>query len=527
MAGLAFAEVPVDDSRLRGGRQALSDDLHGGPLEIWPDKRQIHIGGRPVEIGARAFDLLVALAERRQRVVSKEELLNAVWPGAEIEENNLAVQISALRKLLGPTSILTLPGHGYRLHRPATLVGGLPPWTLPSPTRPSVAVLPFDTHHAEDAYFGAGMTEDIITALSANHGLFVIARNSTLRYRGSTSRPDQIAAELGVRYLVFGSVRRTQQKLRIGAELVEASSGQILWADHFEGVGDDLFDFQARIASRIAPLIDARVEQLEIAAAAMRPPRDLSAYDCLLRGLATLHSFADGGFEDAGDLLRQAIELDPGYSRAHAHLAWWHALKAGEGRGPESIEDGRMALQLSRRAIELDPSDALALSVAGHAEACVGGNFDAAMALFDQALSIHPGCTVAWGRSAAVFAYSGDGDEALRRADVAMRLSPFDPLGFTFCTTSGTACLVLGRDDEAVTWLTRARWLNPGYRTAWRLLIAALALAGKGDEARAQVTQFMQAEPTFSVSAFAARFPLRQPHVSRILDGMRSVGVPD
>jgi adenylate cyclase len=352
-----------------------------------------------------------------------------------------------------------------------------------SPTRPSVAVLPFDTHHAEEAYFGDGMTEDIITALSANHGLFVIARNSTLRYRGSTSRPDQIAAELGVRYLVFGSVRRAEQKLRVGAELVEASSGQILWADHFEGVGDDLFEFQARIASRIAPLIDARVEQVEIAEASMRPPRNLSAYDCLLRRLATLHSFADGGFEQSGDLLRRAIELDTG--------------------------------------------DALALSVAGHAEACVRGNFDAAMALFDQALSIRPGCTVAWGRSAALFASSGDGEEALRRADIAMRLSPFDPLGFTFCTTSGTACLVLGRDDEAVTWLARARWLNPGYRAAWRLLIAALALAGKGDEARAQATQFMQAEPTFSVSAFAARCPLRQPHLSRILDGMRSVGLPD
>jgi TolB-like protein len=505
----------------------LSDHLHGGLLEIRPNERQIHIGGQPAVIGARAFDLLVALAERQQRVVSREELLNAVWPGADIEENNLAVQISALRKLLGPTSILTLPGHGYRLLRPATLAGGPPPWTQPAPTKPTVAVLPFDTHCAEDAYFGDGMTEDIITALSANHGLFVIARNSTLGYRGSTSRPDQIAAELGVRYLVFGSVRRAEQRLRVGAELVEASSGRILWADHFEGVGDDLFEFQAHIASRIAPIIDARVEQVEIAAAAMRPLRNLSAYDCLLRGLATLHSFADGGFEQAGDLLRRAIELDPGYSRAHAHLAWWHALKAGEGRGLDSNEDGRLALQLSHRAIELDASDALALSVAGHAEACVRGNFDAAMELFDQALAIHPGCTVAWGRSAAVFAYRGDGEEALRRAGIAMRLSPFDPLGFTFCTTSGTACLVLGRDDEAVTWLTRARRLNLGYRAAWRLLIAALALAGKGAEARAQVAPFMQAEPAFSVSAFAAKSPLRQPHLSRILDGLRSVGMPD
>jgi TolB-like protein len=505
----------------------LSDDLLGDSLEIWPDKRQIHIGGRPVLIGARAFDLLLALAERRQRVVGKDELLNIVWPAAEIEENNLAVQISALRKLLGPTSILTLPGRGYRLQRPATLAGGPPPWALSSPTRPAVAVLPFDAEHTEDACFSDGMAEDIIMALSANHGLFVVARNSTLHYLGNTSRPDQIAAELGVRYLVFGTVRRMEPRMRIGAELVEASSGQVLWADHFEGVCEDLFEFQARIASQIASSIEARVEQVEITAASMRPPQHLSAYDCLLRGLAMLHRFSDDDFEHAGDLLRQAIAIDPGYSRAHAHLAWWHTLRMGELPAPEESKDGQLALQLSRRAIELDASDAFAMSVAGHVELCVGRNFDAAMALFDQALSIHPGCTVAWGGSAALFAYQGEGEEALRRADIAMRLNPVDPFGFMLCTTKGTACLVLGRDDEAVTWLTRARWLNPGGKTAWRLLVAALALAGKADEARAQGTSLMLAGPTFSISTFAAGLPLRQPHLSRVINGLRSIGMPE
>lgn len=505
----------------------MSDLFDCGSFEIWPTERQLRIDGAPVPIGARAFDVLLALVERCDRVATKEELLDAVWPDVEIEDNNLSVQISALRKLLGPAAIVTLPGRGYRLVLPATRVSGTPPLVVPSSTRPAVAVLPFDTHRAEDAYFGDGMTEEIITLLSANHGLFVIARNSSLRYRGSTSSPQQIATELGVRYLVYGSVRRLAKTLRIGAELVEAGTGRNLWADHFEGTGEDLFDFQTRIAARLSAAIDARVEEAEIASAAKRPTRNLSAYDCLLRGLGVMHSFSDGGFERAGDLLRRAIEIDPGYTRAHAHLAWWHSLKLGEGRSPEGSEDGRLAVRLSRRAIELDARDALALSVAGHVESYVCRNFDAAMDLFGQALSIHPGCTVAWGRSAATLAYGGEAEEALRRVAIAMRLSPFDPFTFAFCTTHGTACLMLGRDDEAVTWLAKARRLNPGYRAAWRLLVAALSLAGQVTEAQAQADALLRAEPDFRISTFGARYPLRPSHLSRILDGMRRAGLPE
>ena len=284
----------------------MSDLFDCGSFEIWPTERQLRIDGAPVAVGARAFDVLLALVERCDRVATKDELLDAVWPDVEIEDNNLSVQISALRKLLGPAAIVTLPGRGYRLVLPATRVSGTPPLVVPSSTRPAVAVLPFDTHRAEDAYFGDGMTEEIITLLSANHGLFVIARNSSLRYRGSTSSPQQIATELGVRYLVYGSVRRLAKQLRIGAELVEAATGRNLWADHFEGTGEDLFEFQTRIAARLSAAIDARVEEAEIASAARRPTRNLSAYDCLLRALGVMHSFSDGGFERAGDLLRRS-----------------------------------------------------------------------------------------------------------------------------------------------------------------------------------------------------------------------------
>jgi tetratricopeptide (TPR) repeat protein len=240
-----------------------------------------------------------------------------------------------------------------------------------------------------------------------------------------------------------------------------------------------------------------------------------------------MHRFADARFEQVGGLLRRAIELDPGYARAHAQLAWWHTLKVGEGRSPESHEDGRLALQGAQRAIELDPRDALALSVAGHVESYVCRNFDAAMDLFDQALSIDPSCTVAWDRSAVTLAYRGEAEEALRRVGIAMRLSPFDPFTFAFCTTQGTACLMLGRDDGAVTWLGKARRLNPGYRAAWRLLVAALALAGREPEARAQAAEFLRAEPGFRISGFGARHPLPPVYRSRIAEGLRRAGLPE
>jgi TolB-like protein/Flp pilus assembly protein TadD len=502
----------------------LSDRLQCGRFELRPDERQLRLDGQPVPLGARAFDVLLALIERRDRVVSKHELFELVWPGVVVEDNNVSVQISTLRKLLGESAIVTVPGRGYRFALPTTAGPGTP--EAETSPRPEIAVLPFRTRGDDEAYFGEGVTEEIITALSANRGLFVIARHSTLRYRDSAQPPQEIANELGVRYLVVGTVHRRGRQLRINAELVEAATGHVLWAAHFDGVDEDLFGFQTRIASEIAAAVDPRVEAVEIAAALKRPTSSLSAYDHLLRALAVMHHFDDGGFERAGELLRRAIELDPAYARAHAQLAWWHMLKVGEGRGADGDEDGRRALQLVGRATELDPLDAHALSVAGHVESVVHRNFGAALDLFEQALSIDPSCAVAWARSAATLAHVGRGEEALHRIGVAMRLSPYDPLAFAFCTTAGAACIVAGHHDDAVNWLAKARRLNPSYRTAWRLHVAALMLAGRLDEARAQAEALLRVEPAFDVATFGTRYPQQEPHRARLLDALRRAGLP-
>ena len=690
-----------------------------GKLEIRPDERSLRIAGEPAVLGARAFDVLLALVQRRDRVVTKNELLDLVWPGVVVEENNLTVQIHTLRKVLGTGAIATVAGRGYRFVLPpaeeaepggpgitpagdrierrlatvafAQLVGwvddlvrdptaavgawkstrstliehtvpnfggrvldlspqgvalefrsaveavlwalelqdrlaerraagstlrlrvglcvedvvvdegkligegvqwaarvaeaGAPDQVLaddsvtrfvqrrapvrfvalPLPdaaardalgsssrdrplavyrverasepaspgaiaidlawgARPSLAVLPFSTEG--DPYFGDGITEEIVASLSLNRGLLVISRNSALRYRGSSRPLAEIAAELGVRYLIVGAVRRNKHQLRISAELVDASTNRIIWAERFDGEDKDLFGFQAQIASAIAAAIDPQVQQAEIARASAAPTDSLSAYDHVLRGMALTNIFRDEEFRRAGDHFRRATELDPRYAQAHAHLAWWHNLRVGEGWSAESEEDRRLAEHHAQLAVSLDARDAVVLSVLGHIQSFIRRRFSVAMELFDQALTVNPNCAVAWARSGTTLAYMGRGDEALHRVNNALRLSPFDPLDYAFYTTNGTAALVAGRVDEAVAWLAKARRRNEGYRAAFRLQIAALAMAGELEEARELAVEFMQMEPAFHVGAFGSWYPLTEPHLGRMLDALRQAGLP-
>lgn len=682
----------------------MSDALVFGSVEVQPALRQVLVAGQPAAIGSRAFDLLLALIERRDRVVTKTELLDLAWPGVVVEENNLSVQISALRKALGSAAIATVTGRGYRFtlapapatpaqrapevqRRLATLVHGevrdwqallrhdapaaIARWrvvrerhievglgsaggrvielaaermlfeftspvdalrwvldlhralapadgaapalalrtavsvddlvvddgkplgeaarsgalllaaapadaaivvadalraivrerlplrytALPGgigwvadpeaalaapgaaaaaraialathPQRPSLAVLPFDAGDA-DAYFGDGLTEEIVAALSANRSLLVIARSSTLRYRGCTLPPARIAAELGVRYLIAGTARRAAGQLRLVAELVDAMVERVIWSQRYDGADSDLFAFQSEIAASIAGAVDPRVTEAEIGRVWHAPTASLGAYDCLLRGLSLQITFDDADFAAAGEYFRRACELDPRYAQAFAHRAWWHNLRVGEGRSRSIADDALASEQWSMQAMSLDPRDALVIAIAAHVQGFVKRRLDVAEEMFEQALALNPSCAFAWCRSATAAAFLGRGDEAMQRARHAMRLSPFDQQGFTFLTTTGTAAFVLGRYDEAVAWYAKARRANPRYRAAWRMLVAALALAGERAEAREQAAEFMQFDPGFRIAEFASWYAMREPHLGAVLRGMRQAGLPD
>ena len=393
--------------------------------------------------------------------------------------------------------------------------------------RPTLAVLPFRGDGSEaDSYFGDGMTEEIISKLSMNRSLFLVARSSTLKYRGHRANAADIAAELGVRYLIEGSVQRHEKRLRINAGLIDASRNRELWADHYDGTDDDLFRFQDQIALSIAAAIDPRLQEAEIARVRERPTDSFSAYDCVLRGLAVLYNFNRSDFALAGDMFRRAIELDAHYAQAHAHLAWWHNLRFGEGLSSDLGLDQRLADEHAQTAVQLDPRDAWSLSVAGHIQAFLHKRFDVALDMFNQALHLNPSCAPAWARSANTLVYTGRAEEAMERVRNAMRLSPFDQLSFAYCTTNGTAALVIGRMDEAISWLNNAQRLNPRYKASKRMLIAALALSGELERARQHAAEFMAWEPGFTLSDFAKWYPLQSPHLERVLEGLGLAGVP-
>ncbi len=257
----------------------------------------------------------------------------------------------------------------YRIEVQGT--GGIPARSQPHLSwtkRPAVAVLPFRnlSGDPEEGYFGEGITEDIINGLARSHSLYVIARNSTLRYRDRQMDARDIADELGVRYILQGSIRRQAARLRISSELVDAVSNRTVWAEKFDGANDEIFEFQDRIAASIVGMLEPKVYQVEAARALEKPTESLDAYECVLRALSLLYTFNDKDFAEAGTYLQRAVTLDPLYAQAHAYRAWWLNLRTGEGRSTDPEADRKEAGRASATALALDPNDAFCLAVAAH-----------------------------------------------------------------------------------------------------------------------------------------------------------------
>lgn len=396
--------------------------------------------------------------------------------------------------------------------------------------RPAIAVLPFRDlgGNADQAYFSEGISEDIIRSISRSHAMYVIAWNSTLRYRDRTMDSRSVAAELGVRYILEGTVRRRAARMRIATELIDVMNDRTLWADKFDGQDSEIFEFQDRIATRIAAEVEPKVYQAESARALTKPTESLDAYDCVLRALSVFYSLDGRQFDDAGALLQQAVTLDPLYAQAHAYLAWWLNMKRGEGRSTDYEGDAMRAIAGAMRAVELDSDDAFCLAVAGHIQGFLNNNLDAAVDLFERALHLNENSAFAWGIGGSTYCFLGRPDEALERLRNAWRLSPFDPLNFWFCTVAGIAEFVAGRYDQAIGWLRKAQRLNPRFSACNRTLTASLALAGDLGAAREASKRVLEIEPGFRVSVFASWYPLRRPgDLDRFADGLRLAGLPE
>ncbi|MGH6816580.1 MAG: winged helix-turn-helix domain-containing tetratricopeptide repeat protein [Hyphomicrobiaceae bacterium] len=495
-------------------------------------RRELMREGVPVRLGSRALDILSVLASAGGEIVTKDELLKRVWPGRIVEENNLQVQVSALRKALdegksGQSHLVTVPGRGYRLI-------GLTE-TPPGPARedkPSIAVLPFRNMSNEPAqdYFADGMVEDIITALSRLRWLFVIARNSSFTYKGRAVDVKQVGRELGVRYVLEGSVRKAAQRVRITAQLIDASTGTHLWADSFDGGIEDIFDLQDQVAASVVGAMSPKLEQAEIERARRKPTENLDAYDYYLRALASAHRVTRKATDEALRLFARASALDPDFASPYGMASFCYAVRKINGWTTDRAHEVAETARLARLAADLGKDDAVALAFAGLALGYVVGNLEGAVAITDWALALNPNLAAAWYASGTVRAYrGGEPDVAIEHLARAMRLSPLDPFMFSMQLMTALSHFLAGRYAEAVAWAEKAFWERPNILATLRMTAVSYAFAGRLEEARKAVTRALELDPDMRISNVKDRIGVfgRAEDCAKFVDGLRQAGLPE
>jgi len=395
--------------------------------------------------------------------------------------------------------------------------------------RPSIAVLPFRNLSREPAhdFLGDLLAEDVIGHLSRLTDLFVISRLSTTPFRDRLVEPRNVAEVLGVRYVLSGSMLAAGTQLQVIAELTEAEAGRAIWSERFRGSMADIFELQEALARDIAKRVVPYVRQLELQRARSKRPENLTAYERLLRAIDHLHRTSREDLEQARGLLEAAVASDPSYATAYAWLARWHVLRIGQGWSPDRQQDVADANRYADAALERDDTDPWALAVHGLVSGYVNKDLERAIASFDRALVINPSAASAWAWSTAAYAWLGRGDEAVARSHRAIELSPLDPHMYVFTSLAGTAHAVAGQYDKAIELCRRSLRENRMYLATHRLLVIALALSGRTDDARAAVGELLALEPTLTVSGFRQRYPgTTSAHAELFCEALASAGVP-
>lgn len=398
------------------------------------------------------------------------------------------------------------------------------------PEKPSIAVLPFQnmSGDAEQEYFTDGVVEEITTALSHVNWLFVIARNSAFAYKGHTVDVTRVARDLGVRYVLEGSVRKAGSRLRVAGQLVEAAAGVSLWADRFEGDVSDVFELQDLVASRVIGAISPKLEQAEMARAKRKPTDSLDAYDHYLRGMASLYRWTREGLEEALPQFYKAIELDPDFAAAEGAAAWCYFWRMANGwmtdRQKETVEVSRLVGNVAIAGQD----DAVALAFSGLALGYVIGDYEAGSALADRALVLNPNCATAWSASGCLKACHDDPDIAIEHLSRARRLSPLDPLTFFMQCFTAFAHFVAGRHDAAWPLAEAASREQPYYLTGLRVAAASNAMAGRLDAAGKYISRSLTLDPGLRLSNLKHRVgQIRPDYFDRYVEALRLAGLPE
>ena len=507
-----------------------------GDCVLDTDRRELRRQGSPVDVEPQVFDVLVHLMRHRERVVTKDDLLAAVWHGRIVSESALANRINAARGVIGDTGseqrlIKTLPRKGVRFVGAVREDDGnamvCPPNLLSSTSeKPSIAVLPFLnlSGNADTDYLVDGIVEDVITALSRNRGFFVIARNSSFTYKGRSVDVKQVARELGVRYALEGSIRVSGDRMRVTGQLIEGVSGRHLWADKFDYASGNSFELQDRLVERVVGAIAPELEKAEVDRAKREVTNNPAAYDLYLRGLASWNRWSKDDNANALTFFYAAIEKDPGFATPYGLAA--SCYQFAKANGWQSDFDLEEISRLTERAVELGSDDAVALCWGGHVRAFFFKEVQRALLLIDRALELDVNLATAWQRSGWVRGYAGDHEEAIRSLKRAMRLNPLDPRVFLTQSAMAFAHFIAGRDQEASDWAAMAARVKPNWMPALRVAIAADAMLGRTAEARDSLQAYKQVDPDATIWKICEHYPFqREQDKQRFVEALRRAGV--
>jgi adenylate cyclase len=540
----ALAVLRWVERRRRNGKLLYSFEDYA----LDTDRRELRRGARLVSLSPKAFDLLAYVIQNRSRVVSRDDLLSSVWDGRIVSESALTTCINAARFAISDSGeeqrlIKTLPRKGIRFvgavreeQEPTSSATeertDSPRPALPLPDKPSIAILPFVNMSGDPAqeYFADGISEDIITELSQFSELFVIARNSSFQYKGKSIDVRQIGRELGVRYLLEGSVRRVGGRVRVAAQLVDALTGIHRWAKRYDSLLEDIFAIQDEVLRSIAPVLASHINKAEIERTLLKPPATWQAYDYNLRAVDTLtslwSSFHAELLYEVRRLLERALSIDPTYARAYANLsmtysiAWSNSLDNGY-LNPATLD---RAYQLACKAVQLDAN-----LPHGHSQLGVvltwRREHEVAVSEFEKALHLNASITD-W-RFALCLVLAGEPNRAIEVCATYMRLDPFFvPIA---CGFMGLSQYMAGHYAEALPLLRECVSRSPNYRHAHTWLAATFAQLGRREEAAAEVSEVLRIEPNYTIlgtQRWVSCFKLAE-HRDHFSDGLRKAGLPE
>jgi len=509
------------------------------------ERRELRRASQLMSVTPKVFDLLACLISRRDRVVMRDELIDVVWGGRIVSESTIASHINAARVVVGDDGqrqhiIKTIPRKGFRF------VGNIEipadPASYAEPTaalslrlnesglsdKPSIAVLPFVnlSDGSERDYWVDGVVEDIITALSRYRWLFVVARNSSFTYKNRNVDVKQIGRELGVRYVLEGSWRQVRNRVRISAHLIDTATGATCWADRFEGVMTNLFEFQDQIADSVVGAIAPQVEQAEIVRARLKPTENLNAYDYYLRGMAYLHRGTCDAMDQAQPLFLQACTCDPEFASAYAMAAWCHCWRKINNWMRDVPVETAQGIELARRAAELGPHDAEVLTRCGHVLSHLAGDLVEGIALLERAQRLNPNLASAWFLGAFCHLWKGQTEQALVQFTRAMQLSPVDPELYRMQAGMAAANYFLESFTEAEIWAQKSVQKMRGMVLSQAVLAASQAMQGKQAEAGASLERLRALVPSVCLDTPLGWLPSQnQVNYKLMIEGLAKAGL--